>query len=53
MPWKPSRGSPRTIPLLVIRISRMVFYLVNEIANAAERPRWDPKGLQEVRGMTR
>jgi hypothetical protein len=35
------------------RISRIVFYLVNEIANAPERPRWDPKGLQEVRGMTR
>ncbi len=35
------------------RISRMVLYLVNEIANAPERPRWDPKGLQEVRGMTR
>ena len=35
------------------RISRIVFYLVNDIANAAERPRWDPKGLQEVRGMTR
>ncbi|HLL85267.1 MAG TPA: M20/M25/M40 family metallo-hydrolase, partial [Longimicrobium sp.] len=35
------------------RISRMVLYLVNEIANAPERPRWDPKGLEEVRGMTR
>jgi Zn-dependent M28 family amino/carboxypeptidase len=35
------------------RISRMVFYLVSEIANSAERPRWHPAGLQEVRGMTR
>jgi Zn-dependent M28 family amino/carboxypeptidase len=35
------------------RISRMVFYLVNEIANATERPRWDPRGLAEVRSMTR
>ncbi|MBB4635236.1 M20/M25/M40 family metallo-hydrolase [Longimicrobium terrae] len=35
------------------RISRMVFYLVNEIANAQERPRWDPRGLEEVRRMTR
>lgn len=35
------------------RISRMVFYIANEIANAPERPRWDPKGLQEVRAMTR
>ena len=35
------------------RISRMVLYLVNEIANAPERPRWDPKGLAEVRSMTR
>ena len=35
------------------RISRMVLYLTTEIANAAERPRWDPKGLEEVRAMTR
>ncbi|HEX8391485.1 MAG TPA: M20/M25/M40 family metallo-hydrolase, partial [Longimicrobium sp.] len=35
------------------RISRMVFYLVHEIANAQERPRWDPRGLEEVRRMTR
>jgi hypothetical protein len=35
------------------RISRMVLYLVNDIANAPERPRWDPKGLEEVRSMTR
>ncbi|HLM68128.1 MAG TPA: M20/M25/M40 family metallo-hydrolase, partial [Longimicrobium sp.] len=35
------------------RISRMVFYLVNEIANDPQRPRWDPAGLEEVRRMTR
>ncbi|HYW08540.1 MAG TPA: M20/M25/M40 family metallo-hydrolase, partial [Longimicrobium sp.] len=35
------------------RISRMVFYIANEIANAPERPRWDPKGLEEVRALTR
>jgi hypothetical protein len=35
------------------RISRMVLYLATEIANAAERPRWDPKGLEAVRAMTR
>ena len=36
-----------------MRISRMVFYLVNEIANDPQRPRWDPAGLEEVRRMTR
>jgi hypothetical protein len=35
------------------RISRMVLYLVNEIANDPQRPRWDPAGLAEVRRMTR
>jgi hypothetical protein len=35
------------------RISRMVFYLVNEIANDPQRPQWDPAGLAEVRRMTR
>jgi len=35
------------------RISRMVFYITHEIANAPERPRWDPKGLEEVRALTR
>jgi hypothetical protein len=35
------------------RISRMIFYLVREIANDPQRPRWDPAGLEEVRRMTR
>jgi Zn-dependent M28 family amino/carboxypeptidase len=35
------------------RISRMVFYLVYEIANDPQRPQWDPAGLAEVRRMTR
>ncbi|HVH11729.1 MAG TPA: M20/M25/M40 family metallo-hydrolase [Longimicrobium sp.] len=35
------------------RISRMVFYLVYEIANDPQRPQWDPAGLAEVRQMTR
>ncbi|HEX2076841.1 MAG TPA: M20/M25/M40 family metallo-hydrolase [Longimicrobium sp.] len=35
------------------RISRMVFYLVYEIANDPQRPRWDPEGLAEVRRMVR
>lgn len=35
------------------RISRMIFYLVQEIANDTERPRWDPAGLAEVRALTR
>lgn len=35
------------------RITRMVFYLTYNVANATERPKWDPRGLEEVRGMTR
>lgn len=35
------------------RISRMVFYLVYDIANDPQRPRWDPEGLAEVRSLTR
>ncbi|HEX6038544.1 M20/M25/M40 family metallo-hydrolase [Longimicrobium sp.] len=35
------------------RISRMVFYLVYDIANNPQRPQWDPRGLEEVRSLTR
>ncbi|HEX2190203.1 MAG TPA: M28 family peptidase [Longimicrobiaceae bacterium] len=35
------------------RVSRLVFYLVNEVANADQRPQWDPEGLAEVRAMVR
>jgi hypothetical protein len=35
------------------RVARLVFYLACDVANSAERPRWDPKGLEEVRGMVR
>ncbi|HEV7589931.1 MAG TPA: M20/M25/M40 family metallo-hydrolase [Longimicrobium sp.] len=35
------------------RIARMAFYVAWDVANAPQRPTWDPKGLQEVRGMTR
>lgn len=35
------------------RIARMVFYLAYDVANTPERPRWDPKGLEEVRSLTR
>ena len=35
------------------RIARMVFYIANDVANDPQRPRWDPKGLEEVRRMTR
>jgi Zn-dependent M28 family amino/carboxypeptidase len=34
------------------RISRMIFYLVQEIANDPSRPQWDPAGLAEVRALT-
>jgi Zn-dependent M28 family amino/carboxypeptidase len=35
------------------RVSRFVYYLVHEVANADARPQWDPKGLAEVRAMVR
>ena len=35
------------------RISRMILYLVYEIANDPQRPQWDPAGLEEVRRLTR
>ncbi|MBV9773606.1 MAG: M20/M25/M40 family metallo-hydrolase [Gemmatimonadetes bacterium] len=35
------------------RVARYIFYTVNEIANADQRPQWDPKGLEEVRALTR
>jgi hypothetical protein len=35
------------------RIARMVFYIANDVANDPQRPRWDPKGLEEVRRLTR
>jgi hypothetical protein len=35
------------------RVSRLIFYTVQEIANAPERPKWDAAGLAEVRSMTR
>ncbi|MDB4948582.1 MAG: hypothetical protein JWM27_1231 [Gemmatimonadetes bacterium] len=35
------------------RTARLVFYLANDVANATARPRWDAKGLEEVRAMVR
>jgi hypothetical protein len=35
------------------RIARMIFYTVQDIANTPARPKWDPRGLAEVRSMTR
>ncbi|HEX2091101.1 MAG TPA: M28 family peptidase [Longimicrobiaceae bacterium] len=35
------------------RVSRLIYYLVNDIANADQRPQWDPRGLEEVRNLTR
>ena len=35
------------------RIARMAFFLAWDVANTPQRPTWDPRGLQEVRGMTR
>lgn len=35
------------------RIARMAFFVAWDVANTTARPTWDPRGLQEVRGMTR
>ncbi|HEU4561842.1 MAG TPA: M28 family metallopeptidase [Longimicrobium sp.] len=35
------------------RIARMAFFTAWEVANAPQRPQWDPRGLQEVRAMVR
>jgi Peptidase family M28 len=35
------------------RISRIIFYLVYDVANDPQRPRWVPAGLEEVRRLTR
>ncbi len=34
------------------RVSQLVFYTTQEIANAPGRPEWDPEGLAEVRALT-
>jgi hypothetical protein len=35
------------------RIARSIFYTVDAVANADGRPQWDPRGLAEVRALTR
>jgi Zn-dependent M28 family amino/carboxypeptidase len=35
------------------RIARIAFFTAWEVANAPQRPQWDPRGLQEVRSMVR
>jgi Zn-dependent M28 family amino/carboxypeptidase len=35
----------------ITRITRLIFHYGNAIANADERPQWDPAGLEEVRRL--
>lgn len=35
------------------RVTRLLFHTVREIADADSRPAWDPRGLAEVRALTR
>lgn len=37
----------------ITRITRLIFYYGNAIANADEIPQWDPAGLEEVRRLVR
>ena len=34
------------------RIARLVFYLGVEVANATERPKWDPQAYRQIVGGT-
>ncbi len=36
-----------------MRVTRLIYHTVMEIANADGRPTWDPRGLEEVRRLTR
>ncbi|HEX6134975.1 MAG TPA: M28 family peptidase [Longimicrobiales bacterium] len=35
----------------ISRITRLIFYYANAIANDEQRPQWDPEGLEEVRRL--
>jgi Zn-dependent M28 family amino/carboxypeptidase len=35
----------------ITRITRLIFYYANELANDVRRPAWDPAGLEEVRRL--
>ena len=35
------------------RIARIIFYTAEAVANETARPQWDPRGLAEVRALTR
>jgi Zn-dependent M28 family amino/carboxypeptidase len=35
------------------RVTRLIYYVVREIADDPRRPEWDPEGLEEVRALTR
>jgi hypothetical protein len=35
------------------RVGRLVFHLTYAVADARERPQWDPRGLETVRALTR
>ena len=36
----------------IARVARLVFLLAHDIAESAEPPAWDPRGLEEVRRLT-
>lgn len=50
---RPSDEVDRIDPDKAARVARLIFYSVQEIANAPGRPSWDPAGLAEVRSLTR
>jgi hypothetical protein len=41
-----------TDPSKAARVSNLVLHTVRALADADERPRWDPEGLEEVRRLT-
>jgi len=50
---RPSDTADRVDPEKAARVAKLIFHTVLEIADAPERPSWDPAGLAEVRSMTR
>lgn len=49
---RPSDTVDKIDPDKTARVARLIYHTVASIANAADRPQWDPAGLAEVRRLT-
>ncbi|MEX0912168.1 MAG: M28 family metallopeptidase [Gemmatimonadota bacterium] len=50
---RPSDSVDKIDPDKAARVAKLIFYTVQEIANADGEPQWDSEGLAEVRMLTR